>query len=84
MTKSDKDFKIHHIDTGFCRVNYKAINSDGQTIFYCLQDEGDEVVCYRSSKDFEPDYQINYEKHRFEVPTGNTDIEITVRKYLTD
>lgn len=83
----DKDFKIHSIDNGFCRVNYTAENSAGQTLIYCLQDEGANyggVVCYRCSGDFEPNYEIKYGKDRFEVPTGDSDIEKVVREYLTD
>jgi hypothetical protein len=81
-----KTFKIHSIDNGFCRVNYKAVNYKGETIFYCLQDEGKlwgGVICYRCSKDFEPDYQMRYPRDQFEVPTGDSAIEIAVREYLT-
>jgi hypothetical protein len=83
---TEKDFKIHSIDNGFCRVNYKIKNADGKTVFYCLQDEGKTyggVICYRcADSDFEPDYPIKYHKDRFEVPTGNSSIEIIVREYL--
>jgi len=85
-TVRPKDFTIHSIDNGFCRVNYKAKNCAGETVFYCLQDEGKNyggVVCYRCSRDFEPNYSIKYNRNRFEVPTGNSDIEIVVREYLT-
>lgn len=81
-----KDFTIHSIDNGYCRVNYKAVNSAGQTIFYCLQDEGENyggVICYRCSSDFEPQYPMNYRKEQFEVPTGDSAIETVVRDYLT-
>jgi hypothetical protein len=81
-----KDFTIHSIDNGFCRVNYKAVNAAGETIFYCLQDEGKRyggVICYRSTKDFEPNYPIGYSRDRFEVPTGDSDIEKVIRDYLT-
>jgi hypothetical protein len=88
MSVTKKDFKIHSIDNGFCRVNYMAKNAAGQTVFYCLQDEGKEwggVICYRcTSDDFEPDYEICYSKDRFEIPAGDTAIEIAVRKYLCD
>ena len=82
---AEKDFKIHSIDNGYCRVYYNAINSEGQKLLYCLQDEGDNyggVICYRCSKDGEPDYPMKYGKNRFEIPQGNSDIEIVIRKYL--
>jgi hypothetical protein len=82
-----KVFKIHHIDNGFCRVVYKALNEDKQEIFYCLQDEGERyggVTCYRTTKDFEPNYPVEYGKNMFEVPEGNSEIEIAVKKYLTN
>jgi hypothetical protein len=82
-----KDFLIHSIDNGFCRVNYKAKNSAGEIVFYCLQDEGQRyggVACYRCSKDFEPEYPIfTFRYDQFEIPTGDTQIEIAVREYLT-
>ena len=81
-----KDFNIYCIDNGYCRVNYVATNEAGQRIYYCLQDEGKRfggVICYRSTADEEPNYPIAYGRDRFEVPTGNSDIEIVVRDYLT-
>jgi hypothetical protein len=82
-----KDFIIHHIDNGYCRVNYVAKNAANQKIYYCLQDEGTNyggVVCYRcADSDFEPDYPITYGRDRFEVPIGDSDIEVVIRKYLT-
>ena len=86
VEKTEKTFKIHHVDNGFCRVNYQAVNADGQTVYYCLQDEGKRyggVVCYRCCGDFEPNYSIRYPKNLFEVPTGNSEIEVAVREYLT-
>ena len=83
----EKTFKIHSIDNGYCRVNYSAVNEDGETIYYCLQDEGlayGGIICYRCSKDFEPDYLMRYHPSRFEVPTGNSTIEIAVRNYLQE
>ena len=80
-----KTFTIESIDNGYCRVNYKATNSEGQVVFYCLQDEGDRyggVICYRCSDGFEPQHEIRYKRSMFEVPTGYSDIEIIVRNYL--
>jgi hypothetical protein len=52
-----------------------------------LQDEGQRyggVACYRCSKDFEPEYPIfTFRYDQFEIPTGDTQIEIAVREYLT-
>ncbi len=81
----EKTFKIHSIDNGFCRVNYIAKNNDNKQIYYCLQDEGigyGGVCCYHCSNDFEPSYLIKYNRNRFEIPKGNSAIEIIVRNYL--
>jgi hypothetical protein len=87
MSTPDKPLKIHSIDNGFCRVNYSTKNPAGETVFYCLQDEGARyggVCCYRSTKELEPDYPVYFLlNHKFEVPTGDSAIEITVRKFLT-
>ncbi len=84
---SDKTFKIKYLDNGYCRIVYEAVNADNQKIYYCLQDEGDNcggVVCYRmSGVDGEPDYERKYHRNKFEIPIGDSDIEIIVRKYLT-
>ena len=50
--------KMHfrHTDIGFCRVNYAYENNNGQTIKYCLMEDGSEVKLYRQSQDDEPDY----------------------------
>ena len=82
-----KDFTIHSINNGFCRVNYKAKNNAGETVYYCLQDEGKNhggVICYRCSIDFEPAYRASYNRNQFEIPIGNSDIEKVVREYLTE
>lgn len=84
-----KDFQIHSIDNGFCRVNYTGKNRGDGTRFYCLQDEGVNhggVILYRSSSDWEPSYPVTLHPHlrsRFEIPTGDSAIEIAVREYLT-
>lgn len=85
MAEKAKDFKIIGIDNGFCRVEYSAVNPQGQKVYYCLQDEGvgyGGVICYRCSRDGEPSHQVRYVKDRFEVPTGDSSIEVTVREYL--
>lgn len=78
-----KLLKIHSIDNGFCRVNYIGVNQSNQKVYYCLQDEGtDDIHLYRSSDDLEPSHICHAEAHIFEVPTGNSTIEISVRSRL--
>ena len=88
MCKKEKTFKIHSLDNGYCRVNYVARNEEGVKVYYCLQDEGVNyggVTCYRcGDDDFEPDYQIKYSRDRFEVPVGDSAIEVVVRSYLQE
>ena len=79
--------KIHSVDNGFCKVNYKTKNAVGETIYYCLMDSGVNhggVQCYRTCRMFEPSYVVTCNHELFEVPTGDTQVEIAVRKYLTE
>ena len=81
-----KTFKIHSIDNVFCRINYTFKNAQGQKLYYCLQDEGKNyggVICYRSSVDLEPCYKVMAKLSDFEIPTGDSEIEVVVREYLT-
>lgn len=76
---------LHSVDNGFCRVYYNYVNSQGQKLLYCLQDEGENyggVKCYRCSKDGEPDYTVTPKGVTFEKPTGTTETEKAVLKYL--
>lgn len=80
---------IHSIDNGFCRVMYSAKNEDNQTVYYCLQDEGENyggVILYRCTQDGEPDYPCRFDSGAgwdiFEVPQGDSDIEKVVRNFL--
>jgi len=79
----DKSIRIHFIDHGFCRINYIAISPAKVKMYYCLQEEAYGVVCYRCSKDFEPDYPTTCPEELFEIPTGDSLIERTIRTYLT-
>lgn len=36
-------------DPGFCRVNFKTVNASGQTIRYCLMEDGADVKLFRTS-----------------------------------
>ena len=79
--------KIYEIDNGFCRISYKVKNLHDQTIYYCIQDEGDQCgncIIYRQTSDGEPDYPIklDFTQVEFEIPTGDSDIEIAVRDFL--
>lgn len=75
--------KIHSIDNGFCRINYVGKNTDNQNVYYCLQDEGqDGIHLYRSTCDLEPSHECNAIASIFEVPTGDTQIEVSVRNRL--
>jgi len=80
----EKLLKIYSVDNGFCRVNYSVKNEENQTVYYCIQEEFDDVfVCYRSTAEEEPQYKVVCIKSIWEVPTGNSTIEKGVRKFLT-
>lgn len=85
-------FKIASVDTGFCRINYEVLNDKGETIYYCLQDEGENyggMQLYRSTEDEEPSHRVAfkegiYAKNMMEKPTGNTEIEILARQWIAE
>lgn len=79
------NMKIHSIDNGFCRINYTLRTESGAIFHYCLQEEYlGVVVAYASTLDWEPSHLIDTEKVEFEIPTGNSTIEVIVRKYLQE
>lgn len=72
--------KVHSIDSGFCRVYYHARNNDGESVWYCLQDEGKNIGLrfYRCTDDGEPCYPIELKKpasELLEIPAGDSEIE---------
>lgn len=83
---SDKLLKIMDIDNGFCRVVYVAKNNNGQKVFYCLQDEGDENIQFYRCTDYsyiEPDYTVKCKDWTImEIPTGDSCIEKIVRDFI--
>lgn len=83
-------FKLHSIDSGFCRIYYTTKNSEGQKIIYCLQDEGDRfggVQLYRCSKEGEPEFITHFKEgikaiDSMEKPMGETELEKRVRHWI--
>ena len=67
-------------DPGFCRVNFKTLNAQGQTIRYCLMEDGPDVKLFRTSGgDFdEPMPEV---RHEFETPPDEYGQEL-VRRYM--
>ena len=73
-------------DPGFCRVNFKTLNAQGQTIRYCLMEDGPDVKLFRTSGgDFdEPMYSVKplpEIKPEFGTPPDEYGQEL-VRRYL--
>ena len=85
ICKEEKEplLKIDHIDNGFCRVNYTAKNKANQKVFYCIQEGMDDLfIAYRSTTEWEPMNEVALDPEKWEVPKGNTHIEVGVRKFL--
>lgn len=78
------NLEITWIDEGYCRVNYRIKTKSGKYAYYCLQDEGPYVVAYRSTEDEEPQSQINTYGCNFEMPCGNTELVLKVRKFIEE
>ena len=80
--------KIYEIDSGYCRIIYSIQNDTGQTVYYCLQDEGENyggVTFYRCSGSpwFEPDYVVKCKDWNIvEIPNGDSGIEVAVRNHI--
>jgi hypothetical protein len=81
---------IHSVDNGFCKVNYTMRNGKN-TLYYCLMEgsygEFKVVTCYRCCKLFEPSYPVKTTlplAELFELPIGDSAIEIAVRKHIQE
>lgn len=78
-------FKYNYTDSGFCRVNFKVENDSGQTINYCLMEDGCDVKMYRTTGgDWdEPEYPVKLKPGvviDFETPPDEYGQEL-VRRY---
>ena len=73
-------------DPRFCRVNFKTLNAQGQTIRYCLMEDGPDVKLFRTSGgDWDvPMYSVKplpEVRHEFETPPDEYGQEL-VRRYM--
>lgn len=74
--------------TGHCQITYTAKNDAGQTVVYCLQDNGKNfggVRLMRCSQDGEPSHEVTFDKKYkpvFEKPTGDSELEQLVREWI--
>jgi hypothetical protein len=75
--------KYEYTETGYCRVAYSWENSQGQTCYYCAQEEGKNlVVFYRCSDDYhEPMYQV-HPKDAPPLSPGNTEVDRAVNEWI--
>jgi hypothetical protein len=75
-------FKLHSINTGYCRIYYTTKNDTNERLIYCIQQDGhNEVNLYRCSKDGEPSHRVAFKLPLIElfplfqdvypVPKGN-------------
>lgn len=88
QSTSNKPFKIHLLDQGFCRIVYITKNPANQTIYYCLQnDAGEEVTLNKCTKEGEPAYAVYLNAPAidlFEIPTGNSELEKLCAKWIAN
>lgn len=69
-------FKIVELDQGFCRLIYKTLNKNNQTVYYCLQQDHDGANLYRFIE--EPEYKVCLPlpaKELLEMPKGDSALE---------
>ena len=79
----EKLCKIHSIDSGFCRINYIA-ESGGHKFHYCIQEDVGTFLCFRSSKDWEPDAEVIFRPNDWEIPIGDSELEIRIRDFIEE
>ena len=82
-----KKLAYHSTDTGYCRVYYTWLNSEDQTCYYCIQDEGGGgMVFYRCTDSpwCEPDYPIKPYPEILTLSPGNDELDIAVNKWITN
>jgi len=85
-------FKLVSVDNGFCRVLFQTKNSDNQKIYYCLQEDWRDkpVVLYRCTQPpwCEPSHEVKLQKNigpiEFEMPEGNSRLEIKVKEWILE
>lgn len=83
--KLHKDWQRH---TGHCQITYTTKNDSGQSIVYCLQDNGKNhggIRLMRCSQDGEPSHEAMPKQGavlRFEVPLGNSELEILAKEWI--
>lgn len=82
------DLKIHSVDSGFCRVYYVFKNSAGETVLYCLQNDGREGVNFYSCTQSigEPSHIVKPDplKVEFERPKIECSLTEAVNKWIDD
>lgn len=87
----EKRYKLHEIDSGFCRIYYKVSGiKTGQVFYRCIQQEFENVfIVYATSNDCfkEPSHEIKFKdgiklKDLFELPEGNTALEIGIKNFI--
>jgi len=78
-------YKIFSIWQGFCRINYIS-SYEGKVFSHCLQYDGNKIVFYFCSQDFEPQFEsdmdISGRQLLFEKPIGDSELEIKVRQWI--
>jgi hypothetical protein len=79
-----KKFKIHSVDSGLCRINYSTRNASNERLIYCIQqDTHDSCKLFRSSRDGEPSYPVQFSHGiEFELPSGDSTIERLAREFI--
>jgi hypothetical protein len=79
-------FRLHSIDSGFCRIYFTTYGDHDQPLYYCAQDEGDRfggVRFYRCSEDGEPEYEVTPKDWcAVEVPKGDSELELRVKSFI--
>jgi len=76
--------KYEYTEPGYCRVVFSYENTQGQTAYYCAQEEAkDNIVFYRCSDDwYEPMYEVR-PKIAPPLSPGDTDVDHAVNEWIT-
>lgn len=78
-----KFLKVHSVDEGFGRINFKYLNEQGYNVYYCLQEYSHGFLkFYRCSQDGEPSHEVPSSGFIFQLPNPLVHGDTTLMKLV--
>lgn len=80
-----KKLIIEYVDSGYCRIVYRV---EGTSLFYCLQDEGENyggVKFYKCTSEHEPMYEVKLiALTQIEIPKNEDHLCAMIIKFVSE